>query len=378
MRPAAAGDKKPLNYHPVRIQQDGSVDRASLDGAVQALPAELGDGPSEIVVLIHGFNTTEAWGRGQYERITRSLLREASGTGLRLGVVGIHWPSYPGAAWKWVPQVVGYRAVAELGFRKALKNPYREKMILARKVGRSGLRATLFRLEEAFPKAQVHLLAHSLGSEIVLRALVPQARPDEKKVVIEQPDRTLQVALATLAGADLDEDVFASSQEPHAREALDRARLWWVTVPTSDIADAALELRRGAGRQDAVGNRGLTLYREDLDRLLQRRGLVLDDRLVPITHNIESYYSPERLHDAVGAMAFLRDPSLPAARASVPAALAPNGPSDALSEATRRVYARWREDPTASSFGVVRVTRREPERESRRPVPARMLSPKPA
>lgn len=328
-----------------------------------------------MVVLIHGFNTTEKWGRGQYREITTNLLAKAEGKGLRIGVVGIHWPSYPGAAWKWVPQVVGYRAVAELGFRNALKNPYREKMLLARKVGRRGLRSTLFRIEEALPGAQVHVLAHSLGSEVTLRALSPEARTDEKKVAIEQPGRAPKLGLVTLAGADLDEDVFSSREEPHAREALDRARLWWVTVPPSDIADAVLELRRGAGRRDALGNRGLTLFRADLDPLLERRGLVVDDQFVPITHNIEGYYTADRLRETVGALAFLRDPSLPAAQASVPAALRRPELPDSLMEATRRVYSRWRSDRTAGAFGVVRVARGERETKMSRgriaaPIPA--------
>ena len=82
--------------------------------------------------------------------------------------------------------------------------------------------------------------------------------------------------------------------------------------------DAVLELRHGAGRRDAVGNRGMTLYRSDLNPLLARVGLVIDNQQVPITHAIEDYYAPERLRDTLGAMAFLRDPNLPAAKASLP------------------------------------------------------------
>jgi hypothetical protein len=135
-----------------------------------------------------------------------------------------------------------------------------------------------------------------------------------------------------------------------------------------------LELRHGSGRRDAVGNRGLTLYRSDLNPLLNRVGLVIDNQQVPITHAIEDYYAPERLRDTLGAMAFLRDPNLPAAKASLPALLQPNAssqPPSALAGASLKVYGLWRSDPEAKSFGIVRVSKDKPPAEtSTRGVPA--------
>lgn len=357
--PALAAEQ----YYPLTVTESGAVDASSLDRAVDRLRAELEDRPSEIVVLVHGYNTSVQWGTRQYEHIARDLHKEAEKAGLRVGVVGVHWPSYPGPAWSWLPKVVGYRAVAELGFRNALQNPYYERVLMARKTGRVALRTALFRFQDGFKQAHLHLLAHSLGSEVALRALAPEERADEKPQTVYERSRKLEVALVTLAGADLDEDVFSSRKEPSAPEALSRAGLWWVTVPQRGSADAVLELRHGAGRRDAVGNRGMTLYRSDLNPLLARVGLVIDNQQVPITHAIEDYYAPERLRDTLGAMAFLRDPNLPAAKASLPALLQPNAPSQppsALAAASLKVYGLWRSDPKAKSFGLVRVSKDKP------------------
>ena len=350
------------------------MDPRSLEAAAASLEARIGSRPAEIVLLVHGFNTTEEWGREQYRQIAGELREQAADTSLHVEVVGVHWQSYPGPAWKWIPQVVGYRAIAELGFRRAIRNPYWKKVELARRTGREGLREALFHLQEQFPQARFHALAHSMGSEVVLRALAPEREAPEGKEertrAATEPDRELRLGLVALAGADLDEDVFASEEEPTGRLALERADLWWVTVSKSDIADAVLELRRGAGRRDAIGNRGLTLFRGDLERLFQRRGLVIDDQEVPITHRIEDYYAAGRLHEIMGAITYLRDPSLPAGQASIPAALQPyNGTAPAvryapLAMASMRLYAAWREKPQARSYGVVRIS--EHDREERR------------
>ena len=123
-------------YHPLTVSESGAVDAGSLDRAVDGLRAELGEEPGEIVVLIHGYNTSVEWGTRQYEHIAGDLHKEAEKAGLRVGVVGVHWPSYPGPAWAWLPKVVGYRAVAELGFRNALRNPYWERVLMAQ-IGRA-------------------------------------------------------------------------------------------------------------------------------------------------------------------------------------------------------------------------------------------------
>lgn len=371
--PAPCAETKPeeLLYHPVVMQKDGSVNRGSLDRTLDALSRKVGSRPVEVVLLVHGFNTTEEWGRNQYQTITRTLREQVKDCPLAVEVVGVHWPSYPGSGWDWIPKMVGYRLMAELGFRQALRNPYWKKVGLARRTGRSGLRSLIFGLQDRLKNARVHALAHSMGSEVVLRALAPEQNGSDPEKVT-QPERTLHLGLVGLAGADLDEDIFSSRGDAKARLALDRADLWWFTVPKKSVADAVLELRRGAGRRDAIGNLGLTLFRSDLDRLLSRRGLVIDDQEVPITHGIEAYFGDTRLEATLGAIAYLRDPKLLVARRSIPAALEPyDGPAPAtryvpLASATLRLYAEWRETPGAKSYGSVRVSERQADQARRR------------
>src|SRR5205823_1858111 len=120
---------------------------------------------------------------------------------------------------------------------------------------------------------------------------------------------------------DLDYDRFSRKDDTAVRFALRRAQVWWVTVPEKGHADGALELRHGAGRGDAVGNRGLELNREDLDRLLSRRAMVLDQGNVPPKHAITDYYDDRRLGQLATSLLYLRDPSAAAGKSSVLAAL---------------------------------------------------------
>lgn len=365
---AAKGPAEPRLYHPVTIGESGDVDPTSLRQALDAVAQRVGDRPAEVVLLVHGYNTSEKWGRIQYQSIARTLREERKGAGAAVEVVGVHWASHPGNGWEWIPRVVGYRFLSELGFRKAVRNPYWEKVLQARRTGRQGLRSLAFALQDRLPQARLHAWAHSMGSEVVLRALAPEAERDQP--AITEPRRQLNLGLVCMAGADLDEDVFSSAKDPTARLALDRAALWWFTVPRTHLADVVLELRRGAGRRDAIGNLGLELQRPDLDRLLTRRGLVIDQE-APISHAIEAYYSGLRVNSLLHAMAYLRDPASPEARSSVPAALEPyDGPSPAVRYSpialpSLRLYSRWREEPEARSYGLVRVAEPKAKQASR-------------
>lgn len=92
----------------------------------------------------------------------------------------------------------------------------------------------LFALQDAFPRAAIHLVAHSLGAAVILNALAPdlgEDRQDEGRAAYRS-DRELRVEAVFLAGADLDARTFVEGkQAPAARAALHRAGLWWFTVP---------------------------------------------------------------------------------------------------------------------------------------------------
>jgi hypothetical protein len=336
--------------------------------------------------MIHGFGVQPKIARVEYEKIGRRLARESEASGLKVLPFGVHWDASPGSTGEWFPKAIAHRFTSLIGLKKAVKNPYLEKAKLACRSGRTGLRAALFRLQEAFPHRPMHLLSHSLGSELALAALAPDcAEHSEDAVPAEQPDRALNVGMVVLAGADLDHDFLCRENASARRAALDRAQVWWVTVPEKDRADGVLELRRGAGRGDAVGNRGLMLRRGDLDALLGRRGLVLDEGRIPKWHGIESYYSKDRIAAIASSMLYLEDPKAPAAASCVLARLDavlradPSAIPTAAGEELRytRLYTAWRKDPqrlsvtgialaperTESAVAGSRQERRKPERQ---------------
>jgi esterase/lipase superfamily enzyme len=348
----------PAAYSAVDLDETGQAHDSSLDALVASLRGTV-QARSHIVLMVHGFNTNRATGQRQYSQIARDLRREAGLIGLEVVPVGVHWDAHPGPILKWLPRVIAYRFVAELGFRRALKNPYLGKVKLAGQAGRLGLRPLLLRLRRAFPGCPVHILSHSLGSEAAVRALAP----DEGDLA---PGELPKVDLAALAGADLDSDVFVS-REGTARLALPQARVWWVTVPREARADAALELRRGAGRRDAMGNVGVSLRRPDFKALMERRALILDDERIPIAHDINQYFDRPRLTRLVRSMLYLRQPAAPEAAASELALLdrlramssERLAPWNSSSLVSARLYCDWRAHPGAREFGAVTVLDRD-------------------
>src|SRR5207253_1189226 len=56
-------------YHPVVLSDDGRVSAAQLERETAELRPEMEAGAAEIVVLVHGFNTSLRVGRSHYEQI---------------------------------------------------------------------------------------------------------------------------------------------------------------------------------------------------------------------------------------------------------------------------------------------------------------------
>lgn len=335
-------------YIAVRLETDGGARAESLDGLAAAARSAAAPG-AQLVVMVHGFETGFQEGRRDYTQAAERLRTQSNAIGLPLIIVGVHWASDPGTRYEWVPRAAAHRLTSLLGLKKAVRNPYLEKSELARRTGHAGLRAVLFRLRDEFPGAPLQLLTHSMGATLLVSALAPgpaaAGGPE-----IEQPERTLTVDLAALAGADLDYDLFARKSDKDIRRALDRARVWWVTTPAPKSADGVLELRRAAGRPDAVGNRGMKLERAELHSLLSRRALVVDQGNVPVRHHIGDYYNARRLQALAAAMLYLERPAMSAARDSVLARLddllqcdqSALGPRAGSSDASTRLYAGWR------------------------------------
>jgi len=349
------------NYHAVYLQDDGLMPPAALDALASSIRAETEGKPSEIILLLHGYNTSFTLGRRQYREITKTIRKETRAQGWRPVVIGVHWPSHPGPALRWLPQMLGYRFLSAAGFPNAVSNPYFRKVDLASRTGKTGLRALLFRLNDEFPTSPIHALAHSMGGEMVVHALAPNGPSGE--IIVEQPARELRLGMVVLAGADLDQDVFATRGPDALSNALGRARVWWITVPRRNTADAALELRRAAGRRDALGNRGLTLERAQFDALMARRGLVIDSGKVPIAHDITDYFTHQRLQGILASIQYLDRQETRMSRESVVATLDRILKADAgqlptlpnVRSASARLYVRWRREPKRTDHGIVRI-----------------------
>lgn len=352
-------ERKDLPYTPMVLNQDGTADAAELDALAGSLHRRIRDERTQVVVLVHGFAVDAEHATHDYRDIAQRLRAEATAAGLREEVVGLYWPSASGDAASWMLKATGNRITSLLGFRHAVANPYLEKCKLAGQTGRTGLRALLFRIQSEFPRNPVNLFSHSLGAQVVVSALAPET--SKARDAVEQPGRALRVGVVTLAGADLDCDAFNKKNDIATRLALKRAAVWWVTLPKTGEADAVLELRRGAGKCDAVGNRGLELSRDDLNRLIGRRALVLDQGNVPSGHGLTDYYNNPRLDDLVASMLYLQDPATQntAARGSVLAQLdrvlkAEPGEvaCDEATCASVKLYAAWKQDPSTDRFGT--------------------------
>lgn len=351
------------SYHRIVLEKDGRAEAGALDVLADEVGRDVEAGRSEIVVLVHGFDVSQKVGTADYSQIARRLRANGEQIGLKPAIVGVHWDSDAGGVGSWMLQATGSRLASLFGARRVVKNPYLEKCRLAEQTGRTGLRSVFFRLQDRFPQVPIHVFAHSLGASVLVHALAPEA--GAAGAPIEQPDRPLHLGAVTLAGADLDCDTFTRAKDTAVRLALRRAQVWWVTVPDKDKADGALELRRGAGKGDAVGNRGLELEREDLDRLLTRRALVIDQGNVPAGHRLTSYYNDRRVKELATSLLYLRDPEAPAAQESVLASLDRVLTADrdtlastaAPSTASARLYAAWRRDPAAGQIDTVRIAR---------------------
>lgn len=356
------GPESARHYVPVVLEKDGQAAAGALDRMVTRVRTELGEKRGPVVVMVHGFAQTPESAAKDFDVAAERLKTEARTAGYPMAVVGVHWDSHAGSLHKWMLQATGARITSLLGMKKAVKNPYLEKTNLAREVGRTGLRSVLFRIEDSFPGAPVHGLAHSLGAEVVVSALAPEGGKKDGELPVVAPERTARLGLVALVGADLDCDRFAR-KEDLTRMALRRADVWWVTVPKKGAADAVLELRRGAGKPDALGNCGMKLEREDLDLLLRRRALVVDQKDIPATHTLPKYLCPMRADMLASSILYLQDRENPAGQRSVLARLDAvlNGHAEQASGETEdrcvQLYAAWKAQPQKlSRFRFVQVT----------------------
>ncbi|MGV3719702.1 MAG: alpha/beta hydrolase [Actinomycetota bacterium] len=350
-------------FHCVSIDKEGKADAKELERLTSRLQHETADGPVQVLVMVHGFQTPSATADDDYRAISAQFGKQCSRLGVRTFMVGVHWESGSDSLGKWLPKAVGHRITSLLGFKKAVKNPYLEKVAYARQVGRTGMRSILFKLQDTVPDTPVHVVAHSLGAQVVVSGLAPEASVKAAGDEIVERGRALKLGVVTLAGADVDYDAFDRDRKDNVERALGQAQVWWITVPEKKTADGMLELRRGAGRGDALGNRGLKLSRHDVDRLLRRRGLVIDMGDVPVKHGFADYLCAKRVEALIRSYTYLADPMSAEGSVSVLAALdrvlssEPSSLRVANGDAcSQRLYKTWRLNGPASKYPAIAIS----------------------
>jgi len=360
----AAADRP--DYHLLVLEKDGQASRAALDALSTEVRRELHGRDGQVVVMVHGFGQDQQDASDAYADIARRFRKQAEASGLKLALVGVHWPADPGAMRKWLPQATAHRLATLVGFKRAVKNPYLEKAKEASRAGRTGLRSVFFRIQDDFPTAPLHVVAHSMGCEVLMNALNPHA--DDGKLpatAVEQPERPLRLGVVTLAGADLDHDTFSRESRCANYKALAAARVWWITVPEKGKADGMLELRNAIRNRRAVGNAGVQLDPDDLGALVAARSLVVDTGNIPATHGFTDYYNEPRVKELAASFLYLQQPEAEAGRASILASLDRVLQCDTPSLAsyakdpncTARLYASWRMSGNCADAVGVALTR---------------------
>jgi len=341
--PARASE--PAAFIPVRAGKDGAIPEAV---RAEALSVAGRDGaPRHLVILVHGWDTPYYASTASYETAALRFQAEFRRHDVSSGVIGLQWPSSAGAAREWVPRSFAGFVTRKVGFRNAVRDPYLSKLAVARAVGRVGLRQLVFDARRRFPGTRIHLVGHSMGTEVIAHAVEPEMTPVPRRGPRPyEPGRPCAVDLVALLGSDLDYDAAARApQQPLAAEMV------WTTFPKLEARqDMALRARRLPRGKAAFGNRVPLLRGEQYDRGIAERRLVYDVDDIPPDHEFLKYLSQARVRKLAEAAVTLDEP---ARRASPvlreldailqapddPGALAPylDSPS-----ASATLYALWR------------------------------------
>jgi hypothetical protein len=235
--------------------------------------------------------------------VAETLRRLLSARHQRAGFVGLQWDSNIGGANTYVPQFLA--SLAGLA-----KNPYLSKVKLARQVGHHAARQLLLALKDRFPKAHLHVLAHSMGCEVAGYMLGARKKIQGDSRPAFAVDRNLGLELLCLAGSDLDSSVFYQSDfDPVSVQYI--PVLTWITIPRllDGEQDDGLALHSIERGQAAMGNSLPRMKESQIDLLIGGFRVYYDTEKIPPKHGWPLYYTSERLSRLVDAVLHLEDPA---------------------------------------------------------------------
>ena len=270
------------SFNTLRIEGSELFEPSALEQALSSTPDV-----SQIVVLLHGYDMGSEESGRKYEELARLVSQHLAPS--RALVLGVQWDSG------------GHSLLNPLG-------DYFTTLQRARTVGRGPIRQLLLQIHNQHPSAPITVLSHSMGSEIALAAVAPEISYPEQAPEGEtyRPELEVRLALAVLAGSDLDYDVWKQSGEA-AMNWFERVGLTWITVsdPVGQV-DKVLSLRTRF-RGKAAGSLMPLMSQEQLDTVLPAGKLVLDDEDIPADHELDSYFHPARVERIVATLSFLTD-----------------------------------------------------------------------
>ena len=292
--------------------------------------------PDHIVVMIHGYDNTQEQSQQLFQEVAPRVSSAFARSNKRVMILGLQWDSAPpGGKTPWK---------AEEAYMKMVPR--------ARSMGHGPARQLLLRLQKQYPKARMHLLAHSMGCEAAAACALPEMAYTDglESSPPLQPKKDLMFGLLALCGSDLDYDVWYKTRV-NFRNKNPRVRLMWMTISkyVGDVRDKTLVARK-VSRGPAGGSAFPRMTEEQYNLLFKGRAAVFDNQDIPPTHHFGLYYSEERVNDLVQAMVFLGDAKAPKPQELVEAekVLAlPNQVSAILPfldgpTFTGRAYAVWR------------------------------------
>lgn len=290
---ASARAQGPGNYVPVWVDRDGALTADALNAALSGIAAKDAD-PTNIVILIHGFDVPREDSTRQFETVGQLLIDEFTKNKQKVVVVGLQWNSD-----------------TDVGLLE-LAGAYMDTVPVARSVGHQGARQLILGIQERFPKAEISTMGHSMGCEVTAAAIAPEMKYKEGSAGEGTVAPGFEVAkpvhlnLVVLAGSDLDYDVFAQSGLQARRDDPRVGMLWMTLSPVIGEKDEVLKMREMV-RGQASGNVFPLMTEQQYDALFGAKAVYFDNEEIPKSHDFLLYYDQPRIAELVPAILWLHD-----------------------------------------------------------------------
>lgn len=282
-------------FVPAWLNDGSPISDSDLDAIIKNVAAQQAN-PDHIALMIHGLGNSRDASTSQFNALGPLLAQQYTAANKKVVVVGVQWDSD-----------------VNLGLFDAEAN-YLSMVARARKVGHWPARQVLIGLQQAYPKANFDIYAHSLGCEVTAAIMVPQAEysDDIPKSEAFEPTQQLHANMITMAGSDLNYDVWSKSHV-NARQDQPLVKKLWMTMSPymgDHDQDQVLQMR-ALVRGVAAGSAFPVMTDQQYDILLGGDRLVVDNQDIPTDHAFLKYYDTARLARVVPTAVHVADPSFP-------------------------------------------------------------------